>query len=297
MFPFPSPRIRTKDLANPPLPDGYTPYLTHAAYLAREVAAQPSFHMVTAGDSRGVTWHYGPFHFERYVGDAEPAYTQEGPFRLATWQRIERKDQPHGWRETGLVMATSRTGFSTLSGSPDYAKTWSTHAQRHRKTWLKKTDWEIVTISMEDYLAAFKRAKMDLFLKFMFTNLLKQKVKGHGELVHIVGARITTPNSPIEAGFAFVHVPETRQAIHLVAFHTDVAKAHSVGVGLMDYWHQWALAANVRFLEFGMFWTPGEPNSWKGFSQFKSQFGLQFHDYPRPLMRWVGKRSFGHSGA
>lgn len=291
MLLFPSSRIRTKDLANPALPNDYVAHLSHPAYLAREIASQEGFKPVQSGEAHGVTWKFGPFTFERYVGDDEPVYTDAGPFRLVTWQRLTRKDEPDGWKETHLVMTTSRTGFATVDGDPDYFKKWTSHAQRHRKGWLKKTDWEIVPITMDEYISAFKRSGMDGFLKFLFSNMLKQKVQGHGKNVVIVGARLKG-TSAIEGGFVHVDIPEIQQSLHLMSFHTDIAKKNEVGIGLMDYWYQYALQHGIKYLEFGCFWTPGEPNSWKGFSQFKSQFNPQFHDYPRPMMRYMGSKRF-----
>ncbi len=287
---LPAPKMRTEDMHNPPLPEGYTPYLSHKDYLAREVTAQKGFTLVQAGDATGVSWKYGPFRFERYVGDTEPAYTADGPFRLVTWQRVGRTDIPTHWTESRFVMRTSRTGFAVADGDPTYATRWASHAQRHRKNWLKRSDWEIVPITIEEYLAAYKRSKMDAFLKFLFTSLLKQKAKGHGELLHIVGVKQKVPHAMTEAGFAFVDIPETQQSVHLMSFHSELAKTISAGTGLMDYWFQRAPEAHIRYLEFGTFWTPGEPNSWKGFTHFKSQFGVTFHDYRRPLARWMGDK-------
>ncbi|MEK7458903.1 MAG: hypothetical protein AAB663_00695 [Patescibacteria group bacterium] len=285
---FPQPRSSV--INNAPLPIDYSPYLAHPGYVSREVLAQSGFATVQSGDAHGVTWKYGPFRFERYVGDTEPVADADGPFRLQTWQRVGRTDIPQGWKESSFVMRTSRTGHATVDSGPDYFKNWASHAQRHRKNWLKHDDWEIAPITIEEYLAAYKRSRMDKFLKFLFTSLLKQKAKGQGDLLHIVGAKRKVPHALTEAGFAYVDVPETRQSTHVMSFHTDAAKAVSAGTGLMDHWFQHAQQTGIRYLEFGTFWTPGEPNSWKGFSHFKGQFGITFHDYPRPLARWVGDK-------
>ncbi len=286
---FPVPKTRLV-VQNTPLPDGYKSYLSHPAYIAREAGTQKGFQLVGTDACPGVAWKYGPMRFERYVGDIEPAYDADGPLRLVTWQCVNRNDVPPGWKHTRMVMTTSRTGFAVVDGAQDYHKRWSSHAQRHRKAWLKESlGWEIVPITVDEYIAAYKRSKQDAFLKFLFSNLLREKVRGHGALVTIVGARRTAPHAPTEAGFAFVNVPETHQSIHLMSFHGEAAKAHHVGVGLMDYWFQYAAGHDIRFLEFGNFWTPGEPTSWKGFTRFKAQFGLQFTDYPGPLARWMGR--------
>lgn len=287
-FPVPKSHLPVN---NAPLPEDYLTYMSHPGYLAREVATQSGFVQTGSAACPGVAWKYGPLRFERYVGDNEPEYDPNGPPRLVTWQRVNSNHVPPGWKTTRLVMATSRTGFATVDGSPEYYKQWSSHAQRHRKQWLKqKAEWEIVPITVDEYIAAYKRSKQDAFLKFLFSNMLREKTRGHGARVHIVGARRTAPHSPTEAGFAFIDVPETQQSIHLMSFHSQAAKEVSVGTGLMDYWFQQAPAAGTRYLEFGCFWTPGEPNSWKGFTKFKSQFGLHFTDYPQPLARFMGNK-------
>ncbi len=275
---------------NPPLPQGYKTYLADPGYLKREATTQSGFTLVGQPDCTGVSWQYGPVKFERYVSDVEPKYDPTGPWRLVTWQRVNSNEIPRGWKTTRLVMNTSRTGFATIDGAADYFKKWDSHAQRHRKTWLKQAnDWEIVPITVDEYIAAYKRSKQDAFLKFLFSNMLKQKAKGHGALLHIVGARHKTPHSQVEAGFAFIDVPETQQSIHLMSFHSEEAKKVSVGTGLMDYWFLRSPEFGIKYLEFGCFWTPGEPKSWQGFSKFKAQFGLQFTDYPQPLARFMGQ--------
>jgi hypothetical protein len=48
------------------------------------------------------------------------------------------------------------------------------------------------------------------------------------------------------------------------------------------------MALGLRVLDFGVFWAPGDPKSWMGFSQFKAQFNIHFIRYPLALARWVG---------
>ena len=72
-----------------------------------------------------------------------------------------------------------------------------------------------------------------------------------------------------------------------MSFHTDAAKAVSAGTGLMDHWFQHAQQTGIRYLEFGTFWTPGEPNSWKGLP-LQRPVWPHLHDYPAP--RPLGRR-------
>jgi hypothetical protein len=270
------------------LPLDYPNYLAQRSYLEREAKTFKNFSVATLGEIVGLAWHYGPLRFERYVGDVEPNDNQHGPLRLVTWQRLTRLDEPKNWKKSRLVMPSSRTGFATVEPAGDYTTNWTSHAKRHRKNWLKQSDWQIMPITAEEYINAYQRSKMRRSLKNLFTDLVRKKITGHGEHIKIIGAKTARPDAAIEAGFAFVDVPETGQSIHLTSFFNSAARPVSAGTGLIDAWFNHARDNNIKYLEFGLFWTPGEPDSWQGFSQFKSQFGVQFVDYPKPLVRWMG---------
>jgi hypothetical protein len=55
----------------------------------------------------------------------------------------------------------------------------------------------------------------------------------------------------------------------------------------MDEWVQHGVRTGLKYLDFDCFYYKGDPKDWRGFSKFKSQFGIHFIVYPNPLMRFV----------
>jgi hypothetical protein len=272
------------------LPEGYIYYRQSKAFLERECKAKPRFKLIGHDGAYGQTWGYGPWKFENYYGDEEPAVTKGGPYRMIMWQPITRKDKPKGWHRLLFNGGLHRTGFADLELHEDYRKGWSEHAKRHAKKWDKEkdTEWELIHPSMEEFLIAYKRTQKDFLLKKMFIDLLEKEVMGQGDLVRIYGARRVGSES-LEAGFVCIDIPEIRQSLHLISFIHEDARNSAVGYGLMDEWFKSLKERGIRFADFGTFWAKGDPRSWKGFSKFKGQFGIQYINYKNPLVRWTGK--------
>lgn len=263
-----------------PLPQGYTPHRMCPGFLSREWG---STGFVTAGPSHGARTRVGPLTLEKYVGDEEPKLEPVSP-RLAIWQPITRTDAAPGWRRSWIQMNARLTGFTDLESAPDIHTTWSSQAQRHLKDWKKQNEYHIVEPSLEDFLAAYRRAPMQSSLKRLFEKILREKITRHGSHVRWFGVRRGT--SPLEAGFATLDVPESQQSIHLISFILPSVKASGAGAGMIDYWFTQSKQRGLRFMDFDLFYAPGDPKSWQGFSQFKKQFGVTFIRYPGPLIRW-----------
>lgn len=231
----------------------------------------------------------GPFIFDRYMGDTEPTIEPGGPLRLVIWQPIHNVAATQGWRKSWIIERKHTIGVATVPSSGDYTHAWSSHARRHVRTWRKQEcdDWVIEPISYDTFAQAYKNAHMDPILKFAFLGLIRQKCRSHGGYFHLIGAR-RKDRTTYEAGFAYLHIPESRQMYHTVSFICPSAKHTRVGYGIMDFWFKHAQRIGVEHLDFGLFWEKGSPPSWKGFSRFKSQFGVQLIQFPRPYTRWAG---------
>ena len=251
------------DLGKPgdPLPEGYLNYRQDEGHLARECAASTRYRLIGREGRRGTGWHFGPFWFEKYVGDVEPAPAAGGPRRMIIWQQVTRTDAPPGWKRSRSVMNVRMTGFAAVGSKDEYFKNWTPHARRHRNRWMKQNEWEIVAPTLGEFLAAYKLARKDAFLKHLFSGLLREQIRAHGGLVRWIGIRRKNGDGRIEAGFAFVDVPESRQSIHLISFIHESARHDAVGFGMMDHWFRYAIDHGIRFLDFDRFWAPGEPPS------------------------------------
>lgn len=268
----------------------YHSYLENREHLERDANRSPSVALVGREGCWGTRWHYGPIWFEQYIGDAEPKPDPLAPFRIVIWQPLRESAVPSGWRQTRNLEQIHMTGFAEPDWSePDYTSHWSEHARRHVKRWRKQTTWEVVEPTVEDFIAAYRKAPQGRLLKYLFIRMLRQMSRTQKGFVHLRAVRRAgIPNGPLEAGFAFVDIPEARQSKHFISYMWPSVKKEPVNVGLIDVWFKHARERHYRFLDFGVFWTNEDPVSWKGFSRFKGQFGISYVRYPLPRIRFMG---------
>lgn len=273
------------------LPPGYVPYRSCKEYILREASATPRFTLAGREGRYGFGWSHGPLRFERFFADAEPPRDAGGSLRVTIWQRLTRRDAPPGWLPLTEDMGLRMTGFATLDGVPS-ERSWSAHARRHAAKWRKLVasgEREIVTMTIEEYLSAYAKADQDPIIKLAYPGLIRTEARAHGGLLRFLGSR--RPGGQVDAGFAFLHVPEARQSLHVSAFIKGDAKSDSAATGLIAAWFEECRRVGTQYLDFGFFWAPGDPRDWRGFSRFKAQFGVRLLRYPRPLARLSGSWS------
>ena len=269
--------------ADTPLPADYIQYRACKEYILRESPGG----LGGRDGTWAVQWRHGPFRFERFMSDAEPAHERTGLLRLRIWQRLSRQDVPAGWWRAPEDMGIRMTGFATLEG--DDERTWSAHARRHLARWRKLAaagERELVELTLDEYLAAYALADQDALMKLAYPKVVREWARAQGERMRFFGSR--RHKGPIDSGLAFMHVPEAGQSVHVAAFIGGDAKGDSAATGLVAKWFDECRVARLRYLDFGFFWAPGDPRDWRGFSRFKSQFGVRLLRYPRPLIRLAG---------
>ncbi|MBI5654742.1 class I SAM-dependent methyltransferase [Candidatus Uhrbacteria bacterium] len=269
------------------LPDGYVPYRGVRDFLERECGSEKMVGTSGNAGCAGTRWKHGPFNFEGYTSDIEPQIDPHGPRRLVIWQPITRTDKPNGWHRSWIQMNPNVTGFADLRETDPYWASWTAHAQRHRERWLKE-GMDIHEITGREFLEAYRSPSVKIELKTFQARLVEKKIKRHGERMVFFGAFGEVGN--LIAGLAALDIPEANQSVHIASFMLPETKRTSVGVGLVDAWFGRCLSRSLRFADFDLFWSWGDPWSWRGFSRFKGQFGVTFIRYPKPLIRFAGGR-------
>lgn len=268
-------------------PSGYVSPKMVRAYWEREAARHHD--LVLGHDVNcGTRWQHGPFFFEKYTTDEEPALDPHGPWRYVIWQSLTRATPPAGWGVATLNISQRRGGVFSL-GLGAWESRWSAAARRQLKHWRAgeaKGEWRLVTPTLAEFQQAFSAAVMRPDLKSGFKMILNQKAVDHGDRLKLAIA-VLADGTPL-AGLATLDVPEVRQSVHLAAFTTAAGRVTPAGVGLMAAWFTAAMSADFAWLDLGNFWVPGEPKSWQGFSRFKSQFVTDWLDYPPPFTRLAG---------
>lgn len=177
---------------------------------------------------------------------------------LDGWKKLPPNKSLH-WHHAG------RSAFSILD-TPEYSKKWSSNARNHLKQIKKNTGIKIQTVSIEEWLKVYRKTELPHRLKGYHSSALKRFAKIHEDKLRVVLASID--DVPL-AGAVFLD--EAPTSVYFVAFQNQAAKPHHLGLALIDWWFADSLAKWYKYLDFDHMWSPGDPDSYKGYTQFKSE--------------------------
>jgi hypothetical protein len=222
--------------------------------------------------------------FEQFTGDTEPDISAKKGFRFVMWQRIVRKDVPLSWHRGWEQVDLRKTGFSEIEKPERYFEHWTPHARYYRTRFLKDTRYRIHETDLPAFIGNYKATPRPSWLTRLVAKKVNRRVEIFGDKVRFFIAQRNDVTEPA-AGLAVLDIPEISQSIHLTSFIKPFARGDTVGVGLIDHWFSQCAGKGIRFLNFGIFYTDGDPSSWQGFSRFKNQFGIRYIRYPRLLWR------------
>ncbi len=277
-----------------PLPKGFLFREQSLDYL-KAIAYQPERkQFVVSGCNFAVKRRIGPICFENYFGDEEPRTGEISGLKIVSWQPLTKTGKPKGWHRNYLVGKPRQSGIIYLNNNQQYFKDWDGHAQRHRRKWLKDQNHRIEKIDYPEFKEIYQKVKpLGWILRQGFLKILEHHFKFHPDKISIFAGRETNSKKIIGA-LVVVDYEDISQSNHLISFIDREAGRTSVGVGLIDYWHQYCLEKKIRFLNFGIVWRRGDPKSWRGYSRFKKQFNLYLLNYPRSLVRifWPKTKEF-----
>ncbi len=249
------------------LPEGYAYYAGVPAYIEREYDKKNS-------------------RLQLFFGDSEPKPKRGNGLRFILWNPTTVIKPPSGWRQFPIAGRRRKTGFAKIESDDAYWERWYPQAQRHRSDWLKQNEIEAIRPTLEEYLAAYEQSGMRMGLVRAFGGSLKRRAQTHPGLTRLFAARRKSDGKMI-AGLAVLDIPETKTSVHMTSFiHPDGRKTPA-GTGLIEEWFRDSQQRGMRFLEFDGFWAPGDPNGWRGYSAFKSQFGVHFIRYPKPFWKII----------
>ncbi len=249
----------------------------------------------TGKDPLGSYRRFWPIVIEEYVSDKEPVMTDSdpdgiSPNRMIIWQRVFEKTVPPGWRV--LTQRPPRLeGISELKDA--YWKAWSESARRSRRKWHEQylgKDYRVEEISVEDFIKAYAHSTIQPYIKKLYRGIIERKQKAGADLTIIAARHIHT--NEVAAAMVTVNSTQCHGSHYLAGFIAPLHEHVPAMVGLMDHWHEKSLARGIRFLHFGLFWHKGEPDTWKGFSNFKAKFGISYISYPPALWRVARGRLF-----
>ncbi len=270
---------------NDPLPEGFIHPRQSKKYIQSEILPNFIFDFIGEKGPLGIRWHFGPVWFEKYISEAEPKIEKSGRFRLITWQQIGRDCEPKGWRQfwnnSELV---KQTGFAEITYPEKYWENWDEGARRYRNKFLNSKLNSIKEVSLDEFISFFPNERKYRKFNGRVQIKLNTHFKFNKNNTHFFLAQ-NNRTGEIVGGLAVTDLPEIKYSVHLAAFVNSQEADSSVSVGLIDHWFKRSIKNNLRFLDFGVFYTNGDNSSWKGFSDFKSKFGIYFIRYPRILFK------------
>lgn len=248
----------------------------------------------------GIRWGLWPFYFEEYISDEEPdlSYGGEGELtysRFVAWKRLRRNDTPQGWH-TLSKRSWRIDAYRELSSTEDYTATWNKNARHNLRLWQaieKEGGYRIEDISLEEFATAYRTGMVAQKIGDELVRVLERKFQLPGVPEHfsIWGVR-NTKTGALVAATAAAHSPTYRTSIRECSFITPEARKIYAATALMNHWFAHARARGAEKLFFTHFWQKGEPRDWKGFSEFKSHFGLTYITYPPTLWKFVPGKLF-----
>jgi hypothetical protein len=269
------------------LPKGYTRYDEARGYLQREFQDWKRFHLTSCDNLLGIEARLGPLRIEQFFGNEEPVCSAQNRARWIIWYPTTYEGQPPGWHRSPFYNYRRKTGFTQIKTGEEYWKSWAELAQRQRAAWHKQDDYFLSPVSVEEYCEVYqkKSGKKQLIID-LFSEAVRRKARCHGDRLRMIGIR-RKQDQRLVGGFVALDIPENHLSYHVTSFILEEARKSPVGVAMVDAWFRQGQAAGIQFFDFDVFWAPGDPEEWKGFSRFKGQFNVWYILYPRPLMRWI----------
>ncbi|MFA5933616.1 MAG: methyltransferase domain-containing protein [Candidatus Paceibacterota bacterium] len=240
----------------------------------------------------GIRWNIGPIYIDSYVSDIEPKIDDFSSFRIIVWNRISNISKPKHWFSFPLDLSPSAFCISDLKNMKDkYFINWTDRAKRYRKKWLSNTEFEIVETDFQTFSDAYKKfGKIPRHMISMFLTVLKKQIAIQPENSHLIIAR-SLKSKQIISGMAFIHLPDISESMHVISFYDHRFAKTGVGTGIIDFWFKNSAENNIRFLNWGAVFMPGNPNKWKGFTEFKYYFNPFIIRNSEPLFKFVfGKK-------
>lgn len=242
---------------------------------------------------RGIRWSLWPLCFERYVGDLEPDLSASnlGALhynRIIIWDRALRADIPKGWFRISKK-PWRIDGVHTLQDTADYTQRWNKNARYDLRRWhasVQEQGYRIAEVPLTAYASAYKKSTVWKKIGNGLLRNLIDKYTASESHPHISLWGAYNPSGELIAGTAALFSPTYHASVYLCPFMLPEAKDVCAMTGLVDHWFKESAQRGFRTQWFTDFWQPGKPKSWKGFSEFKSHFGITRVSYPPELIRF-----------
>lgn len=272
-----------------PLPEGFVHNLEIPKFLTTEYESSSSTKLVERGGVWGRTWKFGPLRFEKYVSDTEPQI-QSAPYpRLILWQPITRQENISSLWKRNILFPDMVRQIGFVDVAQDYTKQWDYGARRDLSRWRRASGVKLETSDYQTFINEYPRVGKYRSIRSLIGGIVRRKVERYGDKVHFYAVK-KIDTGKVLAMMALLELKEYNKIYYVGAFATPEGTAIRATTGLVEQCFRYCLEHNIRFLDFGCFWVPGDLSTWKGYSHFKQKFGTILVRYPAQRWRYVPAR-------
>jgi hypothetical protein len=228
---------------------------------------------------------------EKYRGEKEPdlAYSRShgiGHNRIIQWTYYGDRTLPQGWKFLSKL-PHAKIGYVEITDRDNYFSQWTHNNKNYRRQWRNKyldIQFKACKVTYEEFVSMYAKSTTRKNAG-MFSHLTMNDHFKAGKTQIDFWCIQKISDGTVAAGIAIEYSQSLQYAYYLAAFYSKDSSVPAMMVGLIDLLFEESIKRGSRYIDFGEFWTPGKPQSWKGFSAFKSRFGTQYTQIPPSAYR------------
>jgi hypothetical protein len=273
------------------------PFIPRSSWPEFDLAAQIPRWMhpetVPGNKIRGTRYGIWQLFVEVYSGTETPDITFSQGYakphnRLCMWHAYDTsRPIPKGWFRLSMY-SEFRIGYATIPHMVPYYTLWSKRVQEYRRKWLRDnldTTHAVELVTYEQFAHAYKKSPVGRKIGSMLLNDVERRIQAATSDVELWCVKNVVSGQYV-AGVSFEYSKSCRSAYYIAGFQEADSNNTPSMVGLFDHIFAHAKERGMCYVELGNFWKKGNPRSWKGFSTFKSKFGITYVDMPSALVRF-----------
>lgn len=232
----------------------------------------------------GTRYAFGPLAVEYYTGDHEPRLSFFKGFRFVVWDRVQTTMMPRRWMVLPFGILPSNAIINLHE--QEYWKRWSHGARNHYNKWFTQIQYDIQEISLDVFIPYFKKYSRPRYAAHRCADVMKDQEKTYGNRMKCY-ALLHKESKTICAGICTIDYPSVSQSYYMYSFYARKDLPRPAGVWLLNYWFMECQKKGIPYANLGTLYGPGQPRSWKGFSQFKMNFNPYIFSFKQPLFRFT----------
>lgn len=220
--------------------------------------------------SLGVRYTYGICAIEYHFGDKEPELEPYRGIRFVIWDRLHELARPPGWMKTYIGGKLAPHAIINLSRE-EYWSDWSHSTKNHRARWFTQNEYEIVAVDIDAFIPYFIQYARPASVSHYCVKAMKREYGVYGDNMRFFVLK-RKEDGTICAGISVVDFPDISQSYYAFSFYARDKIPRQSGVWLLNYWFMECVKRHITYANLGTVYAPGQPRSWKGFSEFKMYF-------------------------